>query len=98
MSVNVEYINYNEKIKSARIPIEKDIYQVITPIVKKVEINNQIAIERHVEITIHDERLSNVITKCYNQDETLELIRILQRMVKEIMSDDVQGNANCKNY
>lgn len=96
MSVQVEYIVYNESIRSAKIPIEKDIYQVISPIVNKVEINNQTEIERYVEITIHDERLSNVITKKYSQKEISEYIHLLQRMVKEIMTDDAQGNTNCK--
>lgn len=96
MTVQVDYLNYDENIKSVKLPIEKDIYQVITPIVKKVEINNQTEIHRSIEIAIHDERLSNVITKQYSQKEILEVIRILQRMVKEIMSDNVQGNSNCK--
>lgn len=96
MSVQVEYINYNEVIQSAKVPIEKDIYQVITPIVKKVEINGQTEIERFVEVAIHDERLSNVITKCYSQKEMLEYIRLLQRMVKEIMVEDISNTSNCK--
>jgi len=97
MTVQVDYLNYNERIKSAKIPIDKDIYQEIIPIVKKVEINSQTEIERYVEINIHDERLSNVITKCYDQDELLELIRVLQRMAKEIMMDDgAQGNSCSK--
>lgn len=96
MSVQVEYINYNEVIQSAKVPIEKDIYQVITPIVKKVEINGQTEIERFVEVAIHDERLSSVITKCYSQKEMLEYIRLLQRMVKEIMVEDISNNSNCK--
>jgi len=52
----------------------KKIYQIITPIVKKLEINGQTEIERYVEIAIHDERLSNVITKFYSQKEMLEYI------------------------
>lgn len=96
MSVQVEYINYNEAIQSAKVPIEKDIYQVITPVVKKVEINNKTEIERYVEITLHDERLSNTVTKRYNQKEMLEYIRLLQRMVKEIMNEDVTNNTSCK--
>ena len=83
-------------IHSAKVPIEKDIYQVITPIVKKLEINGQIEIERFVEIAIYDERLSNVITKFYSQKEMLEYIRLLQRMVKEIMVEDISNNSNCK--
>ena len=55
-------------IQSAKVPIEKDIYQVITPIVKKVEINGQTEVERYVEIAIHDERLSNIITKCSQKE------------------------------
>lgn len=77
-------------------PIEKDIYQVITPIVKKFEINGQTEIERFVEVAIHDERLSNVITKCYSQKEMLEYIRLLQRMFKEIMVEDISNNSNLK--
>lgn len=89
MTVQVEYLTYNETIQSAKLPIEKDIYQVITPIVKKVETNGQTEIERYVEIAIHDERLSNVILKKYSQKEILEYIRLLQRMAKEITNDEV---------
>ncbi|MGE7840781.1 hypothetical protein ACQKNX_08310 [Lysinibacillus sp. NPDC093712] len=96
MTIQVDYTNYDENIQSVKLPIEKDIYQLITPIVKKVEINNQTEIERYVEIAIYDERLSNVITKQYSQKEILEVIRILQRMVKEIMSDEISGNSSCK--
>jgi len=89
VTVQVEYLTYNETIQSAKLPIEKDIYQVITPIVKKVETNGQTEIERYVEIAIHDERLSNVILKKYSQKEILEYIRLLQRMAKEITNDEV---------
>lgn len=89
MTVQVDYIDYNESIQSAKLQIEKDIYQVITPVVKEVTINGQTEIERYVEIAIHDERLSNVIVKQYNQKEILEYIRLLQRLTKEIMSDRV---------
>lgn len=89
MTVQVEYLTYNETIQSAKLPIEKDIYQVITPIVKKVETNGQTEIERYVEIAIHDERLSNVILKKYSQKEILEYIRLLQRLAKEITNDEV---------
>lgn len=89
MTVQVDYINYDENIKSVKLPIEKDIYQLITPIVKEVTINGIKEIERKIEISICDERLSNVITKQYSQKEILEVIRILQRMMKEIMSDDM---------
>jgi len=92
MSVEVQYIDYNETIKSAKVPIEKDIFQVITPIVTKVETNGKTEIDRYVEIATHDERLSNVITKRYSQKEMTEYIRILQRMVKEIMIEDVSNN------
>ncbi|MFJ7731178.1 hypothetical protein ACIQXF_04715 [Lysinibacillus sp. NPDC097231] len=95
MSVQVEYIDYNETIQSAKLPIEKDIYQVITPIVKKVEANNQTEIERYVEIALHDERLSNIITKRYSQKEMLEIIRLYQRMVKEIMVEDISSHSKC---
>ncbi|MEQ6355286.1 hypothetical protein ABNX05_11710 [Lysinibacillus sp. M3] len=93
MSVEVQYIDYIETIKSAKVPIEKDIFQIITPIVKKVETNGQTEIERYVEIALHDERLSNVITKRYNQKEMLEYIRLLQRMAKEIMVEDSACNS-----
>lgn len=96
MTVQVEYVNYNETIQSAKLPIEKDIYQVITPVVNKVETNGQTVIERYVEIALHDERLSNTITKKYSQKEMLEYIRLLQRMVKEIMIEDIASNTNCK--
>ncbi|KOS61402.1 hypothetical protein FJQ98_16885 [Lysinibacillus agricola] len=95
MTVQVEYINYNETIQSAKVPIEKDVYQVITPVVKKVEINGKEEIEHYIEITLHDERLSNTITKRYEQKEMLEYIRLLQRMVKEIMIEDVTSNSKC---
>lgn len=95
MSVEVQYIDYNETIQSAKVPIEKDVFQVITPIVKKVETNGQIEIERYVEIALHDERLSNTITKRYSQKEMLEYIRLLQRMVKEIMIEDVASVSKC---
>ncbi|MBG9689512.1 hypothetical protein GAG94_03715 [Lysinibacillus sphaericus] len=90
MAVQVEYITYNETIQSAKIPIEKDIYQVITPTIKKLETNGKTEIERYVEIAIHDERLSNVILKKYSQKEILEYIRLLQRMAKEISSDETK--------
>lgn len=90
MTVQVEYLTYNETIQSAKLPIEKDIYQVITPIVKKVETNGQTEIERYVEIAIHDERLSNIILKKYSQKEILEYIRLLQRMAKEITCDEIK--------
>ncbi|MFJ3387746.1 hypothetical protein [Lysinibacillus sp. NPDC086135] len=96
MSVLVEYINYSETIQSAKVPIEKDIYQVVTPIVKKVETNGKTEIERYIEIALHDERLSNTITKRFDQKEMLEYIRLLQRMVKEIMVEDISSNSNCK--
>jgi len=38
MSVQVDYLNYDENIQSVKVPIEKDIYQVITPVVKKEHI------------------------------------------------------------
>lgn len=93
MTAQVNYITYNETIQSAKVPIEKDIFQIITPVVKKVKINEKTEIEKYVEIAIHDERLSNTITKRYSQDEMSEYIRLLQRMVKEIMIED---NSNCK--
>jgi len=64
-------------------------------LLKKVEINGQTEIERYVEIAIHDERLSNVITKLYSQKEMLEYIRLLQPMVKEITVEDISNNPNC---
>lgn len=90
MAVHVKYITYNETIQSAKLQLDKDIYQVITPTIKKLETNGNTEIERYVEIAIHDERLSNVISKKYSQKEILEYIRILQRMAKEIMSDEVK--------
>ncbi|MDC6267374.1 hypothetical protein [Lysinibacillus fusiformis] len=89
MAVQVEYVTYNEIIQSAKLQIDKDIYQVITPTIKKLETNGNTEIERYVEIAIHDERLSNVILKKYSQKEILEYIRLLQRMAKEITSDEV---------
>ncbi|WP_275887244.1 hypothetical protein [Lysinibacillus fusiformis] len=41
MAVKVEYITYNETIQSAKIPIDKDIYQVITSTIKKLETNGK---------------------------------------------------------
>lgn len=96
MTVQVDYLNYDEDIQSVTVPIDKDIYQVITPVVKEVTINGQSEIERYVEVAIHDDRLSNVTIKKYPQKEMLSYIRILQRMVKEIMSDGTESKSNCK--
>jgi len=95
-NINVKYTHFDQQIESVKIPIHKDIYQIITPVIKEVVDSNESIFHRYIEISIHDERLSNVITKCYTTKEILEIIRILQRVTKEVMSDEVVDNSNCK--
>jgi len=76
MLVQIEYINYNDVIKSAKYLIKRSFINI--HIVKKQEINGQTEIEKNIDIAIHNERLSKVITKRYCQKDMLEYIVFFQ--------------------
>lgn len=83
MTILVEYNHFNDSIKSAKVQIATDVYQVIEPIV--IESPDELVDdERYVKITYQDDNLSSTITKEYSQAEILELIRLLQRVTREI--------------
>lgn len=89
MTIQVNYANFNNIIESAKFEIEKDVYQVITPIVNKVVINDEETYERYVEISIEDERLSNIVSKKYTRGDLLELIHLYQKLSNQIQNESM---------
>lgn len=90
MAINVNYVRYNDIIESGKLMIEKDVYQVMRPIVEQ----DGEELKRYIEIAIEDERLSSTIKRKYDRSEILELIQFYQKLLSQI-KDAEEPTSKC---